>query len=394
MPPTEPSVIFAWKPLVVCPHREMALRVRAALAEVGLTATQAVTEYPAIGEAEAIGLQQRSNICFLDVASNPDHALQLIAEVAGLMPVVALHPDKDADSILRCLRRGASEFLSDPSVDAVRGVLERVVRSRTPQPPPKQVGALLCVVPGKPGCGASTVAAHLALQLHAADNRKVLLVDADPMAGSIGFMLRLKSDYHLGDVVRDWQRMDDDLWARLRSRFAGIDVLVAPDFPVPRFDLGQAMAAELAGYWKLQYDAVVVDTPDLRTACESGFAAASDHLLLVTTNELAAVHVTRRGIEFLEQAPGYRERLRLVVNRYNAAMGLKRDDLRTVFQVEPFAVLSSDYELVQDAILNGKPVASRSKFQSSIQALSRQLAGEARAEKKPGSWLDLLHRRK
>jgi pilus assembly protein CpaE len=154
------------------------------------------------------------------------------------------------------------------------------------------------------------------------------------------------------------------------------------------------LAEELAAFWRDQYDAIVIDSPDLRVAAESGFAAAADQILLVTTNELAAVHATRRGIEFLDQALGDRSRLRLIVNRYTPAVGLKREDIQAVLQMEPFSLLSSDYELVQDALLEGKPVASRSKFRSSIQALSRQLSGEAVVDKKQGSWFERLHLRK
>ena len=75
-------------------------------------------------------------------------------------------------------------------------------------------------------------------------------------------------------------------------------------------------------------------------------------------------------------------------------MGLKREDIQAVLQLEPFALLSSDYELVQDALLEGKPVASRSKFRTSMQALSRQLAGEAATQKKPASWLERLYLRR
>jgi pilus assembly protein CpaE len=391
MPPLEPSTMLHWKPLLLCPHPVLARRVGMALFEMGMSDTFATADYPKVGDAEAIALQQRSNICFLDVATDAEGALSLMPEILPLMPVVVLHSEKDADLILRCLRRGACEFLADPTSEAVRGVFERLGRGRTPQ---KSRGTVYCTVPGKPGCGASTVAVHLALHLESNGKRKVLLVDTDPLAGSIGFMLKLKAGFHLGDVARDWSRMDDDLWRRLRTPFSGIHVLPAPEVPVGHIDMEHGLAEEMVSFWREQYDATVIDSPDLRVAAESGFAAAADQILLVTTNELASVHATRRGIEFLDQALGDRSRLRLIVNRYTPAMGLKREDIQAVLQMEPFALLSSDYELVQDALLEGKPVASRSKFRSSIQALSRQLAGDVAVDKKQGSWFERLHLRK
>ena len=92
------------------------------------------------------------------------------------------------------------------------------------------------------------------------------------MTGSIGFLLKLKSEYHLGDVLRDWKRMDEDLWSRLVAPFDGIDVLLAPEDPSARIAVEPPIAAELVAFWRKRYDAVVIDTPDARAAAESGFA--------------------------------------------------------------------------------------------------------------------------
>ncbi len=393
MPPNEISTLLPWKPLLICPHVELSKRASAALRGIGIAETHVTGEYPRPGEAEALAINKRLTICFLDVETDAERALALMAEILGLMPVVALHQEKDADLILRCLRRGACEFLADPSEEAVRGVFDRLRERSAPQRS-RSRGTVYCTVPGKPGCGASTVAAHLALHLHADGGRKVLLVDGDPLAGSIGFMLKVKTEFHLGDAVRDWQRLDDDLWRRLRTSFGGIHVLPAPEIPAGHIEMEGGMAAALITFWQEQYDAIVVDMPDLRVAADSGFAAAADQILLVTTNELAAVHATRRGLEFLDGVLGERSRLRLIVNRYTPALGLKREDIQSALHLEPYALLSSDYELVQDALLEGKPVASRSKFRSSIQALSRQLNGEKPLEKKQASWMERLHLRK
>ncbi len=385
MPP--PEAPANWKALVVCPDRELERRTCAAILAAGVAGAEAAGAYLRPGEIAGIAARQRINICFLDVVSDQERATQLIAEISASMPVVALSPHKDADLILRCLRRGACEFLAAPAGESVRGVFERLGRAHDPQAG-RKVPLAYCVVPGKPGCGATTVAVHLALQMRAAG--QVLLVDTDSMAGSIGFMLKLKSEFHLGDVVRDWKRMDEDLWSRLTAPFSGIDVVLAPETPTAKLEIGRALAGELLTFWKNRYSAVVLDAPDLEAAAESGFLAHADQILLVTTNELAALHATRRAVEFLDLAVADRSRLRLVVNRYTPATGLKRDDLKTALQVEPFAVLSNDYDAVQEALLDGKPAAAGSRFRSSVLALAQHLQGKPAAEKKSASWRELL----
>ena len=387
--PSDAAVV--WKPLVICPDGDLERRIRGALVEAGAAGTQVAREYLHAGEIAAIAARQQTNICFLDVVSDQERALRLISEASAAMPVVALNPHKDADLILRCLRRGACEFLSAPAADTVLAIFERLSRARAPHSA-RKAGMAYCVVPGKPGCGSSTVAVHLALQMRGAGS--VLLVDTDLLGASIGFMLKLKSEFHLGDVVRDWKRMDEDLWSRLTAPFSGIDVLLAPETPAARLEIGRALAGELLNFWRERYATIVVDAPDLRVAADSGFLAQTDEILLVTTNELAALHATRRAIEYLDATVADRARVHLVVNRYTPATGLKRDDLKAALHLEPYAVLSNDYDTVQEALLDGKPAAAGSRFRSSIAALALQLQGKPAADQKNAAWRGFLHLRK
>jgi len=182
---------IAWKPLVIAPQAEIARRVSTVLGELTPEAAVTRTDYPRMGAGAQAAVESGGNICFLDVASNSEHAQVLIAEISPLLPVVALHHRNDADLILRCLRRGACEYLADLNADAVRAVFERLARARMGSSHP--VGAVYCVVPGKPGCGASSLATQLAVQLHTGTS-KVLPVDCDPMNGSVAFSSSLRAN--------------------------------------------------------------------------------------------------------------------------------------------------------------------------------------------------------
>ena len=380
-----------WKPLVICPQPEIARRITTILDEVTPGAGVVRTEYPRMGALAALARECGANICFLDVATNSEHAQVLIAELAPLAPVVALHHRNDADLILRCLRRGACEYLADPAPEAVQSVFERLARNRTGGE--HAAGAVYCVVPGKPGCGASSLAVQLAVELRAGGAAKVLLVDCDPMNGSVAFQLKIKSEFHLGDALRDWKRMDDDLWSRLAAPACGVEVVTAPESPATRIDVSGALAGELCAFWRDRYTVTVLDLPDARMAAESGFTALADATLLVTTNELAALQSTRRSLAYLEHAATDRTRVRLILNRYMPATGLKREDVKTALGVEPFAALSNDYEVMQAALLEGKPAPSSSRFANSVQALGARLLHKPPTHKSNGSWFSgLLHR--
>jgi pilus assembly protein CpaE len=381
----------SWKALVICPNPTLGTRLAAAMREVVPNPAAVLPEYPRMGSIAALAAEKAANLCFIDATSNAEHAQVLISELAEQMPVVVLLARNEADLILRCLRRGASEFLSEPSADTLRGVLERIGRSRTPALH-RPSGTAWCVAPGKPGYGASTVALHIAVQARAAGG-KVLLVDTDPLSASAAFLLKLKPEFHLGDVLRDWKRMDEDLWNRLILQAAGIDVLAAPEDSSIRFDCGK-QAPELVAFWRQRYQTVVIDLADVRAAIDSGLAAQVDTVLLVTTNELAALQTTRRALRCLDQAVPDRGRLRLLINRYTPATGLKRDDVQKALAVEPFATLCNDYETIQAALLEGRPAPAGSRFAASIEALCRQLQDKKPSPAKRSSWLGSLLARK
>ena len=392
MPLPNRARAVVWKPLVVCPQPDFQRRLHAVLTELAVEQPCTLTEYPRSGTIAALLERHACNICFLDAATNSEEAQLLISELAPAVPVVALHPRNDADLILRCLRRGACEFVADPTADAVRGVFERLARTRF-EAARHSPGAIYCVVPGKPGCGASTLAAHLAIQLHSEGANPVLLVDGDYLTASIAFMLKLKPEFHLEDVLRDWARMDDDLWSRLTVPVFGLDVLAAPEDPTIRSEVSRQFSGELCAFWRERYEVVVLDLPDVRAAVDCGFAAMADIVLLVTTNELAALQATGRGLRYLDAGAADRARLRLILNRYTPVTGLNREDVKTALALEPFAVLSNDYEVIQAALLDGKPAPPGSRFGASVQALCRQLSHAGAPPKKNASWLgSLLHK--
>jgi pilus assembly protein CpaE len=389
------AVVTTWKPLIVCPSADTARRLRSALRDAGLPDAAALETYPPPGAIASIAERAGSTLCLIDLSPNPEQALAAISEAASVLPVVALIPRNDADAILRALRRGAREFLAEPTAEQIQALLERLDRlDRAAAPPaPQRKGRLLCIVPGKPGCGASTLATHLAACAHSSGDAKTLLVDLDPLTASIGFLLKLKAEYHVGDVIRDWKRMDDDLWSRLVAPSSGVDVLLAPENPAAPCPVASEVATALAAFWRARYDTVVLDLPDARAASDSGFAALADDILLVSTNELAALHATRRAVLCFEQTVPGRSRLRLVLNRYTPAMGLRREDVRTALQIEPYAVLSNDYDTLQSAILEGRPAAPSSRFAAGVVSLSQRLHGHTTTEKKSGL-LGFLARRR
>ena len=113
-------------------------------------------------------------------------------------------------------------------------------------------------------------------------------------------------------------------------------------------------------------------------------------LLLVTTNELPALQAAQRALSYLDANRVGRWKVRLVVNRYLRDVGLSREVIGTALHTDVFETLPSDYEAVQKALMDGKPIPTSSTFGKGIVQLVERLGGKPQPASKKGSSLSGL----
>ncbi len=320
-----------------------------------------------------------AQLVFLDVASEPDQALQLLTEMTrmGNVPVLALLPGDDADFMLRCLRAGASDFLLRPLTgEQLEAVLAKLSRL---QPAAETSGSqgpskVIVVMPAKGACGATTIACNLAFYWKRMGAKRILLADLDPLTGTLSFLLKIKSVYSFLDVLQRANELDTDLWRAMVTTVNGVDVLLAPelvtDTPPELLD-----PTPILNYARHAYDVVVIDAGSVYGDWNLNQARAANELLLVTTNELPALQAAQRALSYLDTNRIGRWKIRLVVNRYHRDVGLSREVIGTALHNEVFESVPSDYESVQKALMEGKPVPSNTTFGKSLTQLAQRLGG-------------------
>ena len=327
---------------------------------------------------------QGANICFVDVNTNPDWAVALLSDLSMLdpkLPIVAILQGNDPDFIMRTLRQGATEFLFRPvSAEHFVPVMERV--TATHRGTGGHNSKMYCVMPAKGACGASTVACNLAHCAKKSGAKKVLLADLDPLTGTISFQLKLKQSYSFMEALTRGQHIDEDIWKGLVMNSGGIDVLLAPDQPVHGIDETYSAAAILE-FTRSLYDVVIVDCAGAYGQWNLTLARICDELLLVTTNELPALQATQRTLAYLERNRMDRSKIRIVVNRYHKDFGLSRDVIETALHTDVYHLIPSDYEGVQRALVEGKPIPIGCEVGKALMLLAEKLTGKGQAPPPP-----------
>jgi pilus assembly protein CpaE len=227
-------------------------------------------------------------------------------------------------------------------------------------------------MPAKGACGATTLACNLAFQFRRQGAKRVLLADLDPLAGTVSFLLKLKSSFSYMDVLLRGSELDPDLWRSTVTTTNGIDVLLSPDMAggAPPLD-----ASPILDFARHQYDMVIVDTGSVYGPWNLSQARLATELLLVTTNELPALQAAQRALTYLDNNKIGKWKTRLVVNRYQQDVGLSREVIGTALHTEVFDTLPSDYDAIQKSLMEGKAAAATTAFGKGVVQLATKLGG-------------------
>jgi pilus assembly protein CpaE len=375
--------------LLIAPGRALAREFTASVA--ASRAFQILAELKSYPSQQVLDMRLRQlqpELVLLDLETDPDRACELIRFVVASSPsthVVGLHSRNDSEAILRSLRLGASEFLHAPFEAAVQeqavGRIRRLLGPQTEAP--RALGKVLLFSSAKPGSGASTLASQAALALRRLTRSRVLLADLDLMGGGLAFSLKAAPAGSLLDALAE--DGPGAQWPSLVAPAGGIDLLAAP--PTPPQDDGQVEAARLHEFLERAraiYDWVVLDLPAIFHRLSLLGLAEADQAFLVATPELASLHLARKAVGLLGQLGFGKERFQVLINRVGGRDGLRRSDVKQIFDCPVHSSFPNDYFPLDRAVTLGQALDPESGLGRAIAAFAGRLAERPAGESRRG----------
>ncbi len=272
------------------------------------------------------------------------------------------------------MRAGASEFIYPPfDINAAKS-LERLLQDRDGirRPTGKTLGFLSV----KGGCGATTIACHIAAEVQRSCGKSVLLADFDPELGVIAFLLKTKSQYSVTDALENAQRLDRSMWQAFAAIGPhGISVLSAPDVS-GRAAPDPHQSARFFRFVRSEYDFTVVDLGRGATRFNIAAMADIDCTCLVTTMDIPALHRARKTLRTLLNGGCAADRLRLIVNYMPRRQDVSVGELEKMIEFPVYAALSEDAEAISAGYSQNGLVSSGTLLGKQIAAIASKLTGQ------------------
>lgn len=331
-----------------------------------------------------VAQQTQPDIALINVDSNHARGVQLVGEVSRALPncsVLVVSSSQEGSLILQVMRNGAREFLNMPlQLDDFIAALDRIRISLGGNAGDGnvRVGQIITVAGVGGGVGSTAMVVNMAASLAQDPANSPVIIDLDLTLGDADVWLDIIPEYTIRDVSENISRLDYGLLKRSLTRHeCGVYLLPRP----VELETGEAIKPDdlrrILALLKATFSHLIVDVTKSFSRLDLSVMEVSDKVLLVTQLDLSCLRNVVRIMQFLEQVPGIKEKVEIVVNR----AGLEDNDISLNKALETigrsvFWQLPNDYATMVGARNNGLPLcqfAPKARLTRSMNDMVRAL---------------------
>jgi pilus assembly protein CpaE len=341
-----------------------------------------------------------AEVLLIHLDPNPQGMMDIIAPALAerqFPAAVAMTEDRDAELVMKAMRVGMKEFLWKPfPPEQLNEILQRMGRESTTVS--RRAGKLIPIVATCGGCGATTLATNLAVELaqcagwgggkHPGKPR-VAVVDLDFRFGQVALFLDAQPTYTIAELCESPEHIDQQMIERaMVQHSSGAHVLAHPQ------DLAQAeriSAGQVAGALSAlqeHYDFIVLDGPVRFDPTARVVFDMADAYLMVIQLLVPAVRNTDRMLQSMASNGYSLDRLRLVVNRQGREAGyLESNDVEATLGRKIDWFIPDDWKTSSGSVNMGMCLldhAPKSRLRLAYRDMAHALAGVAAGESGEG----------
>ena len=347
---------------------------------VQVTIVSELTSYPA-SDGLAKLARMDYDVLLVDVDPNPERALEVVENVCSTnssITVMVLSSQADPQLLVRCMRAGAREFLTEPIPTNVLGeaFVRAAARRHEARSQKKTAGKILVFVGAKGGSGATTVSTNFAVSLAKASGAKVALLDLHLQLGDVALTLGITPQFSVSDALENVHRLDSDLLSTLLSKHtAGVSVLAAADKVSASHPTANSIE-KLLHVLRDDFPYVVIDAGPSLSSMYGKLFEMADTVYLITQVNLPELRNANRLItSYFKGAE--RGKLEVVLNRFiPQSLEVDEESINRALTCPAKWKLPNEFAAVRRAQNAGTPIALEDTGVSrSLLAMARAVCG-------------------
>jgi pilus assembly protein CpaE len=322
------------------------------------------------GHLQAVLHATRSSALPVDeIAAIREHTLAPIVLLASGEASALLEEALDADVADVLLLPQLTENV----VFAIRKASHSGRRSKDGRP--RGNGRVVTVFSPKGGTGKTVMATNLSA-CFAKNGKKTLLLDLDLQFGDAAIMLGIEPEKTIQDLVTAPGELDPEKLAGYTTRHStGLDILPAPIRPEDAELVTEAKLVRLMEVAKESYEVIVVDTSPFFHGPMLATLDQTDDLLLVCGLEVPTIKNVRLSLQTLQLLSFPTERVRVVLNRANSNVGMKKGEVEAALESKVRFEVPSD-RVVPLAVNRSNPAVlsdPKSDFGRAVREMAKTL---------------------
>lgn len=305
---------------VLSPSEQRRNAAIAALTEHPNCEVRKLPSYPrSLGDVPQM-LKEQFDAVLIDLDPDPEYALDLVENISarGSAIVMVYSAKVDPEMVMRCMRAGAREFLTQPfNRGTIAEALGRAASRRPEALSQKKTDGGLHVFAGaKGGSGVTTLACNFAVSLAKETGQRTVLIDLNLPLGDAAINLGISPEFTTVDAFQNAARLDANFLCSLVARHSSaLFVLAAPDQLAPTHSTHEAID-RLITVAREAFDYVVVDAGRKLDLWSTTLYDPSATFYLVTQVGVPELRNANRLISQFSRCGS--PKLEIVLNRYQA----------------------------------------------------------------------------
>lgn len=331
----------------------------------------------------AVAEQEHPDLLLLESSEDESSVLQILGNVTARFPslgVILFCPIQSPERLLEVMRVGVREALpSPPTRDALLGAINRFQQRIKQASMPVRSGKVLAFIPCKGGSGATFLATNLAYTLAAQNNQRVALIDFNLQLGDASlFLSDSKSPASIADVARQINRLDGAFLASSMIQITpNLGILAAPDEPEKATEIKPEHVNPILQVAIKNYDFVILDIGRRMDSVSIQALDKADMIFPVLQQTLPFIRDAKRLVDVFRSLGYHKDKLRLIVNRYDKKSQITLDDIQNTLKCEIFKSIPNNFSVVDESVNHGVPVfklAPRSPIAKAVEDISNELS--------------------